>query len=860
MGPFKIIIFIILMKKLSSLLLLFFSFTLLKANNIDSLRNIANAIQGEAKAKKLNEFSAFLVSKKQLKDAQILADEALISAENTGAKNEIAAANENLALISIENFDNSSAGKYLNNALKIRELSKDHQAIVKNKILLGRVFLAQEDFESATQQLTRAIELSRSAQNKIGEAEASKYLGDTYASKKIFGKAKDNYKQAMDIFLEAGEPQKAADLASNLGNIVTELGDYDGAITYYQTSLDLNTSTNNLQNIARDLTNVAKMHGQQGNFDESKRFCEMAMGLHEQQKNTIGQAQVLVVMAKNFADKGDKTAATTQLENAANLSQTVSSQPGVQNVFLDIATSYKSLGNLEKAFEFMNLYSKSKETIAAAEKNKSLIEMTARFENEFASRQKEQQISMLELEKSNGQKKIWMLIMFACALAGGGILAYKNYKVKKQDNLLLEAKNDEITEKNMELDDKNEILVIQSQSLEAMNDKLRHEMAEREAIEKSTFDKDSFLLNVSNQMRTPINVISGLSHLLLDQAPNPNQLEHLRTLQFSANSLLVFINDMLDYSKIEAGKLNPEFRVFEPSKLFTEITERFEVHTQQKGIKLNFNISEGIPNKISGDPARLNQILTNILQFSTHTTEKGYIDVKIEPIPISSTDLHLELTITDSGYGITQLEMDDLMRKFSYTIEDISGGMSQTGFGLAIMKRLVELQNGTVEASSVEGLGTKIRVVLPFKLIVQQPKTSNLDYAFPGAKVLVVEDNKINAMVVSKMLQKAHVQVETAINGIFALEKIAKEDFDLILMDIQMPEMDGYRCTSEIRKLTDTNKKDTPIIALTASPYLTETEKAKLFGMNDYIGKPFSADELMEKVGKYLQVEYQYFA
>ena len=845
------------MKKIVIFILLIINVLQAKAINIDSLKTLANAKSGEAKTTLLNDFSTFLVQNKQLSAAQELAELALSNAESTGAQDGIATAKENLAMVSFMRFDNTTAGKYLTEALRIRDASKDHKAIAKTKTMLGRVFLQQQDFESATQQLTRAIEMSQSVNDKVGEAEASKYLGDTYVDKKIYGKARENYQKSMDIFIAANEPQKAADIASNLGNIVSELADYDGALAYYQTALDLNTATNNLPNVARDLIYLANTHANQGNFEETKHFAEMATSLLQEQKNIVGQAQINAIFGKVYEAKDDKINAEKYLQNASVLAASASFTPGVQDVFLDISTTYRAMGNFEKALEYMNLHTKSKDNVAAAEKNKALLEMTTRYESEFASRQKEQQITLLELEKSNGQKKIWLLLMLAFALAGGGFLMYKNYKTKKKDNELLSVKNEEIVSKNALLDDSNNKLNEQRTSLEVMNDKLRVEMAERESVEKISFDRDNFLANVSNQMRTPINVISGLSHLLLDQKPIDHQIEHLRTLQFSANSLLVFINDMLDFSKIEAGKLNPDFREFEPHKILTEIRERFSLPTQNKGIKLNFHVHDGIPNRLLGDPARLNQVISNILQFATHTTDNGYIDVKIDPIPVSGKDLHLEITVIDSGNGVSQHQMDEMLRKFSYAVEDSNGGMSQIGFGLAIMKRLVELQNGTVEASSMEGIGTKIRVVLPFKLTDStqlNPKKFNIDYAFPGAKVLVVEDNKINQMVVVKMLQKAHVRVSTADNGALALEKIALEDFDLILMDIQMPVMDGYLCTSKIRKLDSQSKREMPIVALTASPYLTETDKAKLFGMNDYIGKPFSAEELMEKVSRFLEV------
>lgn len=822
--------------------------------NTDSLNNIIKVNSGDKKVALLCQFGTSLIYHNQLKDAKAFSEEALNIALSTGNQPIIAQSYENLGEICSIKYDYSNAIRYLLEAQRIRDNSKDHRAIATTKNKVGSVFLAQQDYNNALNHFTKSLEYWKVINDKEGIAETLKLMGDTYVGMKVFGKAKENYQESMELLIEIGQHQKAADIASCLGVIVSELADYEGAITYYQTSLDLNTTTNNLPKIAKDLIALAQIHLQQSNYDDAKRFSESAYSLGSDLKDTITLSKATILYAKIAADKNDKTQANKQLETAASLLKMASLKIETPKLYEDIASTYQQVGNLEKAMFFTKEYSKAKDAVSTFEKNRTMMDLTAKYESEFDAKQKQQQIELLSLEKSNSQKTIWLLLALAIGAAVIGFLLYRNNKQRQHDNELLQTKNQEIISINNILDNKNNLLVEQQVKLQEMNEKLRFEMAERESIEKNTFDKDSFLVNITNQMRSPLNVISGLSHLLIEQNPQNHQIEHLRTLQFSANSLLVFINDMLDFSKIEAGKLTPELRPFDITKILLEIKDRYILPINNKGLSLKFQANEAIPSKLIGDPARLNQIISNVISFCLQNTQFGGINIKFEAIPIEGKSINLEIIITDTSSGIPQYKMDELLRKFSYNSSEILDA-SQTTFGLSIMKRLVELQNGTVEASSVEGLGNKFRIVLPFKLTetkvvaLQQYETK---YSFPGAKILVVEDNKINSMVVVKMLQRAFAKVTTAENGLIALEKVENENFDLILMDIQMPEMDGYRATSEIRKLENEAKKNVPIIALTASPYLTETEKAQLFGMNDYIGKPFSPEELMEKISKFL--------
>jgi CheY-like chemotaxis protein len=365
---------------------------------------------------------------------------------------------------------------------------------------------------------------------------------------------------------------------------------------------------------------------------------------------------------------------------------------------------------------------------------------------------------------------------------------------------------------------------------------------------------------MSHQMRTPINIIVGLTHLLLEENPREDQRESLRNLQFSANNLVVFINDVLDYSKIEAGKLVMKNREFKLAQIINDVNKWSTLLAQEKDVQLAFNVEQTVPDLLVGDPARLNQILTNLISNCLSYTENGIITTYISLLHLDKNEVTIEIRIQDNGRGIERAKLEEMFRKFTRDPEaDIYEGFNTSGLELAITKRLVDLQNGRIEAQSELGKGTSFKVLLPYTIPTKLLKSKKekdkqlLPYHYlVGKKILVVEDNKINQLVVRKMLQKLGVIVSTADNGLESLDLIQNQYFDLILMDIQMPKMDGYRATAEIRKSDDPKIANVPIIALTASAYLTEKDKALLFGMDDHVGKPFGPEELMEKISNCL--------
>jgi signal transduction histidine kinase/CheY-like chemotaxis protein len=836
---------------------------------LNELREKANQSTGQVKVDALNELARML-HKTEPQEAYKYSLEAYELSEKRSYAAGLAQAADNLGVSMLERYDYENAMRYFVEGLSIRNAEKDKAGIATSKNYIGRVFYLQEDMNSAMDNLQVALDIRNQLTDFAGAAETHEYIGEVYLFKKTYGEARQNFEQAMQLRIEMEQLPEAARLASQLGKISSEMGDSDSAIAYFSQSLDLNSTMQAIEKIAEDYNNIALVFYNQAltRSFEKEELLEEALDANEsafQIRSSLNDKLALAESLQNFGsiytELGDKAQALEALGQSAALLKDIGSEPGVQFIYEQISKAYESLGDFKNAYKYQLLYAKTKEVLFNKEKSTALLELTTKYDSQFAAQKQKQKIAVLEKEQTFDQKIRWFLMaLVALGLLLMGVL-YNNYQSKKKDNNLLRAKNEEIERQKSEINKKNEELNKINESLDVLNQKLVTEMAERESIEQSSFARDRFLATMSHEMRTPMNIIIGLTHLLLSEQPREDQIEHLRTLQFSANNLVVFINDVLDFSKIEAGKLTLESRAFKPKELINEVRKRFELPSRDKNIAISCELDKSVPDVLLGDSARLNQIMTNLVSNAIKYTDDGSVDIHVQLHELTKKEAVLKLIVEDTGNGIDPAKLEEMFRKFSsQSNEELFEGYASSGLGLAITKRLVDLQNGKIEVESIPDQGTKFTILLPFRTIdaskyVENKNDGPKDYSHLSEnKVLLVEDNKINQLVVAKMLRKLGMEVVTADDGLEALEAYSMQYFDLVLMDIQMPKMDGYRTTAEIRKSTDPRKRDVPIIALTASAFLTEKEKAKLFGMNDHVGKPFGPDDLLEKISNCLAV------
>src|SRR5688500_2571052 len=367
--------------------------------------------------------------------------------------------------------------------------------------------------------------------------------------------------------------------------------------------------------------------------------------------------------------------------------------------------------------------------------------------------------------------------------------------------------------------------------------------------------KEQFLANISHEIRTPLNGIAGMAGLL-SQNPSPEEREtYLNAIKHSAENLKLIINDILYLSAIEAGKLSFEKISFNLKDFLPSLISTFTYQAREKRISLDYHIDENLNKILVGDPVRLNQILINLISNAVKFTHSGSIKVLCTAEREQKGICWVRIEVTDSGVGIPQDKLDTIFESFSQADASVTRKYGGTGLGLTIVKQLVELQKGRIAVTSNENEGSSFIVLLPYgvgkKGAVTQssPKNERALKAVNASQlvVLLVEDNDINRLYAKSILKNWQCYTDTAENGLVAIEKIKNQAYDVILMDIQMPVMDGYETTKAIR-LMNTPMRDVPVIALTANATKADVEKCIAAGMNDYLPKPFTPDDLYRKL------------
>lgn len=394
---------------------------------------------------------------------------------------------------------------------------------------------------------------------------------------------------------------------------------------------------------------------------------------------------------------------------------------------------------------------------------------------------------------------------------------------------------------------------------------MEKELAEldRQKAEQSEKFKQQFLANMSHEIRTPMNSVIGLTNLLVKSQLDEQQRKYLNVIKKSSENLLVIINDILDLSKIEAGKM-----VFEEIPFLIAESMDTAYHTllfkaEEKNIAFHILIDPGVPPALLGDPVRLNQILINLAGNAIKFTEKGSVTISAKELSRQDNQSIIEFSIRDTGIGIAAEGLNKIFESFSQASNDTTRKFGGTGLGLTISKQLIELQGGSIYVSSELGKGTTFSFKIPFHITTEEETGKGKSVSneinveeLRGIRILLVEDNAFNQIVAVDTLNDLLPEpvIVLAENGREALEKLSHEDFDIILMDIQMPEMDGFEATRRIRQEMPSPKHMTKIMAMTANVTKDEVDNCFSCGMDEYIAKPFNPQDLL---GKLWKLKYQ---
>ncbi|MBK8357344.1 MAG: response regulator [Saprospiraceae bacterium] len=485
-----------------------------------------------------------------------------------------------------------------------------------------------------------------------------------------------------------------------------------------------------------------------------------------------------------------------------------------------LSKAYEGIGDYNNALKNYRLHVQAEDTLAVWQNSSEATRLE--LENQFTQQQLQSELDFQTQMNVQKSTRNWILFLgIAALLLAMGLYLRLRYTRKTQR--LLQHKN-EIIE------------------------------AEKEKAQASEKAKHQFLANMSHEIRTPMNAIKGMTDILIRRNPNDDQKEYLDGIKQSSDSLLFIINDILDISKIEAGKVELEQEPFSVNELVKNVHTIMQFKAEEKGLELLKDIPSGNLN-VNGDATRLRQILINLIGNAIKFTENGLVTTSVKSEQVGEK-LNLHFCVSDTGIGIEQSNIDKIFESFEQAYSDTSRKFGGTGLGLSISKKLVELHNGKIWVESEKGKGSQFHFIIPYasaesgaEVKPTEDFSNNIADTIKGIRILLVEDNAFNVVVAQEELEDAieGVQVEVAENGLIAVEKLKSSAFDVILMDIQMPVMNGFEATKVIRAL-DSEKAQIPIIAMTANVLKEEVDLCYQAGMNDFIGKPFDTNELLNKI------------
>ena len=387
----------------------------------------------------------------------------------------------------------------------------------------------------------------------------------------------------------------------------------------------------------------------------------------------------------------------------------------------------------------------------------------------------------------------------------------------------------------------------------------RELVRERQRAEQAGQAKSDFLSMISHEIRTPLNAIIGVAHLFKMTELSPQQQKLARILGSSSESLLHLVNQILDFGKIEAGKMSLEERPVDLRQLVQEIAERYQLKAQEKGLAFLVHVDERVPRGVLGDPMKIGQVLTNLVGNALKFTSEGSVTVALElraaegERVAEKETVSIDFRVSDTGIGIAPDRLASIFDDFTQANYDIGLKYGGTGLGLAISRKLVEMHGSRIQVESELGQGTTFSFELRFKIVAEAMSVgpAAVVSGLEGLKVLVADDNEVNVFVLTGLLKDWGIDFDVVTDGRQAVDSVRAREYDLVLMDLRMPELDGYAATREIRAMAGERFAKLPIFALSASTRMGLQHEIDEAGFNEFVGKPFSPDILFGKMARY---------
>ncbi len=706
-----------------------------------------------------------------------------------------------------------------------------------------------DDPEKAFMMADEIIERSEAIHYPAGIGNGLNHKGACYWLMGEYEDGLDELTEAYSIAKEINDKTLEAKVLNNFGRIYRNLGDLDSALRDFERALEINEELGNQLNLTINLTNISNLYYDLGDYDTALEYALKCQPIFEKYNDPVRLVSIYNTLGDIYFKKEHFDKALKYFKKCQELTE--EDTQGRSLADSGMGKVYYRLNDFENAQKYLD-----RALMQAKELNNPEAEIVAEFykgrlylnQGKF-KKALEFLEHAYELAKDSLRRHDLMSIheFLSDLYDKMGNIPKAFYHLKAYEKLKEEIFQQATLNKLRNLEIKNQIEVAKK---------------EKEVAERTAELKQQFMANMSHEIRTPMNAIVGITRLLIEKDPKAEQLKYLNVIRQSADNLLVIINDILDLSKIEAGKIVIEKIDFSLRDMLQSIQEIMQLKAEQKGLELKIEIDEQIPDRLIGDPTRLNQILINLVGNSIKFTDKGYITLGCRLLQSSDERLTIRFKVIDTGIGISKEYVGKIFESFTQAGTDTARKFGGTGLGLTISKQLVELMDGAIMVESEEDKGTTFTVDIPLLIASEQVATvkpnqitDEVYSKLQHLSILLVEDNEFNRLVAEDTLKELlpDIRVSIAENGEIAVDKIRKQDYDLVLMDIQMPVMNGVDATRVIRSNLPEGKRAIPIIAMTANVLQEDVQRYLNAGMNAYISKPFQTDDLLLKMSAVME-------
>ena len=694
---------------------------------------------------------------------------------------------------------------------------------ISNTITQSEFDSERGDYISAKNNLETALDLAIKVDDKQSQGVIHTKMGKLHLTVNEYDKAFVSLTKAADIQRELNDVPNLAITYSIKGILHAAKEEYKNALEYLRSAKTLFEEQDVESNIPEVTLNQGKMHVQLKDYKTAKSLLENTIVLAKKTSQNDILSEALIYSGKALDKLGNNKQGIALTNEGLQIAQVNEETDLINKAFLTLSDIYENDGNYQEAYAYLQEHVKLSDSILNIERANLTSEGKAeQIETYNKAEFQKLQKRVEDQESDSNLAKITTILSIALItiLSLLTLSLYKNNNIRLKSNNMLQEKNDDL--------------------IEAMK---KAELASK--------TKANFLSTVTHELRTPLYAVTGLTNMLLEEKPNPEQIPHLKSLKFSGDYLLTFINDILQINKIEANKVELDPVLFNLRTKVENVCSALNNSALDNNVQMHYEYHKDLPDTFIGDNLKISQILINLIGNAIKFTKDGDIWVRIYSISKDGDDYVLRFEIEDNGIGISKEKQENMFESFSQGSIQINRKYGGTGLGLSIVKGLIDILKGKIYVKSELGKGTTFFFEIPLTYAPESVKIEKEDYSkniskldISNIKILIVEDNKINQMITKKILNKMNLECDIVDNGEAAVEKVRENDYNVVLMDIHMPGISGLEATKIIR----TFDKELTIFALTAVTLEDKMHEFDEAGFNDIISKPFKQEDFEKKL------------